>query len=63
MTGTSTGILKPSSILKYQQEVGELHLSGGNMSYAQLYDNGLVFVLSRTSCKFIGRLRWRNVFP
>ncbi len=43
--------LKPSSILKYQQEVGELHLSGGNMSYAQLYDNGLVFVLSRTSCK------------
>lgn len=43
--------LKPSSILKYQQEAGELHLSGGNMSYSQLYENGLVFVLSRTSCK------------
>jgi len=40
--------LRPSSQLRYQQEVGERHLSTGGLDYAELYRHGLVFVLTRT---------------
>lgn len=39
--------IKPSSILKYQQEIGELHLDSVGLKYSYLYDKGMVFLLTR----------------
>ncbi|MCI9413867.1 MAG: hypothetical protein HFJ79_01645 [Clostridiales bacterium] len=39
--------LRPSNQLKLQQEVGELHLGGGGLDYAEFYRHGMVFVLTR----------------
>lgn len=39
--------IKPSSILKYQQEIGELHLDSVGLKYSYLYNKGMVFLLTR----------------
>ncbi len=39
--------IKPSSILKYQQEIGELQLDSVGLKYSYLYDKGMVFLLTR----------------
>ncbi len=39
--------LRLSNQLKLQQEVGELHLSAGGLSYDELYRHGMAFVLTR----------------
>lgn len=41
--------LKLSSMLKLQQEVGELHFALGGLGYEKLYDDGFAFVLTRTN--------------
>lgn len=42
--------IKPSSVLRLQQEIGELHLATVGMGYKALCDMGLVFLLTRTLC-------------
>ncbi len=39
--------IRPSSILKLQQEIGEQHLNSAGLSYSFLWDNGFVFLLTR----------------
>ena len=39
--------LKPSSILKLQQEAGDRHLNAGGVTYSALFDRGMIFVLTR----------------
>lgn len=41
--------LKLSSMLKLQQEVGELHFELGGLGYEKLYADGFAFVLTRTN--------------
>lgn len=41
--------LRPSNQLQLQQEVGERHLALGGLTWEELYRNGLVFVLTKTS--------------
>ena len=43
--------IKLSSILRLQQEVGELHLSSAGIPYKRLYDEGIVFIASRLSVR------------
>lgn len=40
--------LKLSAILRYQQEAGELQLRSGGLPYERLYDDGIIFVTSRS---------------
>ena len=42
--------LRPASILKLQQEVGELHLGAGGLGYQVLLEAGMAFLLTRTNC-------------
>lgn len=42
--------LRPAGILKWQQQIGELHLSEGGLDYQTLADEGLAFLLTRTNC-------------
>ena len=39
--------LRLSALLRLQQEVGELHLAQGGLTYQELYAHNLVFVLTR----------------
>lgn len=39
--------LRPSNQLKLQQEVGELHLGAGGLTWEEFYRHGMVFVLTR----------------
>lgn len=47
--------VKLSSVLKFQQEAGELHLREGGLPYEQLYDEGMIFVTLRSVVKFYSR--------
>ena len=39
--------LRPSNQLKLQQEVGELHLGEGGLTWEEFYRHGMIFVLTR----------------
>lgn len=43
--------MKLSSILKYQQEVGEIHFGIGGLGFEELVRNGMAFVITRTRAK------------
>ena len=43
--------MKLSSILKYQQEVGELHFDIGGLGFEELVRNGMAFVITRARAK------------
>ncbi len=45
--------LRPSFQLKLQQEVGERHFASTGLGYAALYEQGLVFVLTRLSTRIL----------
>lgn len=47
--------IKWSSVLKFQQEAGELHLREGGLPYEQLYDDGMIFVTLRSVVRFYER--------
>ena len=47
--------VKLSSVLKFQQEAGELHLREGGLPYEQMYDDGMIFVTLRSVVKFYKR--------
>lgn len=64
-----SSFLRPSSLLKLQQEIGELHLSAGGLSYGEMSRIGAVFVVTRLSAKIhrppvfgeqIGMTTWSN---
>lgn len=40
-------LLRPSSLLRFQQEAGERHLGEAGLTYQEFYRRGMVFVLTR----------------
>lgn len=46
----ANGTLRPSDILRLQQEVGNRHLSEGGLTVPAMRASGVAFVLARTNC-------------
>ena len=40
-------LLRPSSLLRFQQEAGERHLGEAGLTYQEFYRRGMIFVLTR----------------